>query len=82
VLVVGVGAAIHQPLSRVPENSLKFVVGLMLSAFGTFWAAEGAGAVWPGADLSIIAILVAYTAFAALLVRTLAERPAVRARAA
>lgn len=82
VLVVGVGAVIHQPLSRVPENTLKFVVGLMLSAFGTFWAAEGAGAVWPGADLSIIAILVIYTAFAALLVRTLAERPAVRARAA
>lgn len=50
VLVVAVGLAVHQPLSRVPENTLKYVVGLMLATFGTFWSAEGAGVSWPGSD--------------------------------
>jgi len=49
VLVVAIaGAAVRSPLSRVPENTLKFVVGIMLTAFGVFWGAEGAGAHWPG----------------------------------
>src|SRR5205085_7071218 len=48
VLVAAVGAAVRAPLARVPENTLKFVVGIMLTAFGTFWGAEGAGAHWPG----------------------------------
>lgn len=62
VLVVGAGVAIHQPLTRVPENTLKFAVGLMLSSFGTFWAAEGAGVSWPGSDASILGILVVLAA--------------------
>lgn len=57
VLVVAVGLVVHEPLTRVPENSLKFVVGLLLTSFGTFWAAEGAGVSWPGTDLAILGIL-------------------------
>ena len=51
VLVVGVIA--HRPLSRVPENTLKFGVGVMLSAFGVFWTGEGLGVDWPGQDLAL-----------------------------
>jgi uncharacterized membrane protein len=57
VLVVIVGIAVHRPLTRVPENTLKFAVGLLLSSFGTFWAAEGAGVTWPGSDGAILGIL-------------------------
>ncbi len=62
VVVLLAGAILHRPLSRVPENTLKFTVGLLLSSFGTFWAAEGAGAVWPGGDAAIIGILAVYAA--------------------
>ncbi|MFZ1727504.1 MAG: hypothetical protein WBO29_16665 [Albidovulum sp.] len=54
VLVLAIGAAVHKPLSRVPENTLKFGVGVMLSAFGVFWTGEGIGAHWPGADLVLL----------------------------
>ncbi len=58
ILIVGVaGVAIHAPLSRVPENTMKFAVGVMLTTFGTFWSAEGAGVKWPGSDLAILGIL-------------------------
>ncbi|WP_407542219.1 hypothetical protein Q0M94_18340 (plasmid) [Deinococcus radiomollis] len=60
VVVMGLGLVLHRPLSQVPENTLKFTVGLMLSSFGTFWAAEGAGAVWPGGDSTILALLALY----------------------
>jgi len=53
LLVVTVGAIVHRPLARVPENSLKFGVGVMLSAFGVFWTGEGLGIDWPGQDLMI-----------------------------
>ena len=53
LLVVIVGAVVHRPLARVPENSLKFGVGVMLSSFGVFWTGEGLGIVWPGQDLMI-----------------------------
>jgi uncharacterized membrane protein len=74
VLVLVVGALVHRPLSQVPENALKFAVGLMLSTFGTFWAAEGAGAVWPGADLSILGLLALYGTLSYVLVTTLRSR--------
>ena len=48
VLVAGVGVAVRAPLARVPENTMKFAVGIMLTTFGIFWSAEGAGAHWPG----------------------------------
>jgi uncharacterized membrane protein len=58
VLVGAVGAVARQPLARVPENSLKFAVGTMLTTFGIFWAAEGSGAHWPGDDASLPGVLV------------------------
>ena len=54
LLVAGAGFAVHRPLARVPENTLKFAVGVMLSAFGVFWTGEGLGVAWPGADLAIV----------------------------
>jgi len=71
VIVVGVGVAVHQPLSRVPENTLKFAVGLMLATFGTFWSVEGTGAQWPGSDAAIVAILAVYTVVSLIYVRLL-----------
>ncbi|HYQ11676.1 MAG TPA: hypothetical protein VEP92_11035 [Gaiellaceae bacterium] len=57
VLVAGVGIAVRAPLARVPENTLKFAVGVMLTTFGIFWSAEGAGAEWPGGDAAILGVL-------------------------
>jgi uncharacterized membrane protein len=57
LLVAGVGFAVHRPLARVPENTLKFAVGVMLAAFGIFWTGEGLGVAWPGADLAIVAFV-------------------------
>lgn len=54
-LVAIVGLGVHRPLARVPENTLKFAVGVMLSAFGVFWTGEGLGVAWPGEDLAIVA---------------------------
>ncbi len=59
-LVVLLGLVIHEPLSRVPENTLKFIVGILLSAFGTFWFGEGIGAVWPTGDLAIVFLALAF----------------------
>lgn len=68
VLVVIMGVAVRGPLSRVPENTMKFVVGIMLTAFGIFWGAEGAGASWPGADLSLLVIAPSVAVFCLILV--------------
>jgi uncharacterized membrane protein len=57
VVVLVAGIVAHAPLARVPENSLKFAVGVMLSAFGIFWAAEGAGVVWPGGETAIFGLI-------------------------
>ncbi len=57
VLVTGVGIAIRAPLARVPENTLKFVVGVLLTSFGMFWGVEGAGGSWPGSDAALLAII-------------------------
>ena len=59
IVIVGfAGVLVHAPLSRVPENTMKFAVGAMLTTFGTFWAAEGVGVNWPGSDAAIPGILV------------------------
>ena len=55
--VVAAGLAVRAPLARVPENTMKFAVGVMLSAYGTFWAAEGAGLSWPAGDASLIGLV-------------------------
>lgn len=65
VLVALIGLFVHRPLTRVPENSLKFVVGLMLTSFGVFWTGEGLGAEWPGDDLALVAIFVVLSLFSA-----------------
>ena len=68
LVVTALGLALHRPLARVPENTLKFVVGVLLSAFGTFWVGEGAGLAWPGSDLAIPCLMAAYLAIALCLV--------------
>jgi len=64
LLVVALGVALHRPLARIPENTLKFLVGALLSAFGAFWVGEGAGLAWPGADWSILVLIAAFLALA------------------
>ncbi|MEO8240928.1 MAG: hypothetical protein ABI832_01380 [bacterium] len=73
ILVLLVGAAVHRPLVQVPENTLKFVVGLMLSSFGVFWTGEGLGAAWPGEDLALIGIFATFLIFALAAVRLLGK---------
>lgn len=68
LVIIALGLVVHRPLARVPENTLKFVVGILLSAFGTFWVGEGAGFVWPGSDLAIPVLIAAYLMIALCLV--------------
>jgi Ca2+/H+ antiporter, TMEM165/GDT1 family len=75
LLVAAAGLVVHRPLARVPENTLKFAVGVMLSAFGVFWIGEGLGVPWPGEDLAIVVFAALFLA-AALLAVALARRPA------
>jgi uncharacterized membrane protein len=74
-VVAAAGVAVRAPLSRVPENTMKFVVGIMLTAFGTFWGAEGAGASWPGSDVALLAIVPAVTAFGLIMVAVMRAAP-------
>ena len=79
LLVILIGLALHRPASRVPENAMKFVVGTMLTSFGTFWTGEGLGIAWWGADLSLLILAGFYLAVSAALVaaaRTRTEVPA------
>jgi uncharacterized membrane protein len=71
ILVTSVGIAVRAPLARVPENTLKFAVGLMLTSFGIFWSAEGAGAHWPGDDASLVGVLAFVCLVSALFIRLL-----------
>jgi uncharacterized membrane protein len=78
-LVAGAGVALHRPLARVPENTMKFAVGVMLTSFGMFWGTEGAGASWPGGDAALLviipAVLLCSTAMVPWLRRVHAARP-------
>ena len=74
VLVTIAGFVIHKPLSKVPENSMKFIVGILLTSFGIFWGAEGAGADWPHHDLSLLVIIPAVVALCYVLVEILKVR--------
>jgi uncharacterized membrane protein len=72
LLVAAVGVIVHRPLARIPENTLKFAVGAILSAFGVFWTGEGLGVEWPGADLAIVgfgAMFLAVSCAAVILTR-------------
>lgn len=62
--VAALGFALRAPLARVPENTLKFVVGIMLTAFGIFWGGEGAGAAWPGSEAALLVLVPAVAVFA------------------
>lgn len=73
-LVLIGGAIAHRPLSRVPENMLKFGVGVMLSAFGVFWTGEGLGVQWPGNDLALF-VLAAIFLIAGLGAAQMVRRP-------
>jgi len=73
-LVLAVAIVVRRPLAGVPENQLKFAVGLMLVTFGTFWAGEGLGIEWPGADLAILALGLGYLVISAAAVRYVSLR--------
>jgi uncharacterized membrane protein len=82
LIVLGAGIALHRPLARVPENTIKFAVGLLLSTFGTFWSVEGLGWFgpndasihWPGGDAAIPVLLAAWALVAWGAVRLLGPR--------
>jgi len=77
VLLVGTaGVLVKQPLSQVPENTMKFVVGLLLTTFGTFWGGEGVGVQWPGSDLAILGVLAFVTIWSLGLVAALRSQRA------
>jgi len=75
ILIALAGVAIRAPLARVPENTMKFVVGVLLTSFGTFWGAEGAGAHWPGSDAALLALIPAVLLFALGLAVVMRHRP-------
>jgi uncharacterized membrane protein len=87
VVVAGIGALASRPLSAVPENALKYAVGLMLATYGTFWAVEGLGVLhggrslsWPGGDLALLGVLAGWLLLSRALVAVLPRlRPEVRA---
>lgn len=68
ILVILMGFALRQPLTRVPENTLKYAVGVLLSAFGVFWVGEGLKLGWPGEDLSLLGLVAGFLAVSALAV--------------
>jgi uncharacterized membrane protein len=74
LVVAGAALAVRAPLARVPENTMKFAVGVMLTAFGTFWGAEGAGARWPGSDAALLVLVPAVAVLAAALSVVLRRR--------
>ena len=69
LLVVLLGVALHRPVAAIPENALKFLVGVMLCAFGTFWVGEGMALTWPGGDAALAGLNAGYLAVALMLVR-------------
>jgi len=77
-LVLMVGAIAHRPLSKVPENTLKFGVGVMLSAFGVFWTGEGLGVDWPGHDLALF-VFAGLFLVAGLMAARMVRRPVMEA---
>jgi len=76
--VAGLGLVLHRPLARVPENTLKFAVGVILSAFGVFWTGEGLGVAWPGGDFAIVGFAAMFLAVSSAAI-VLGRRPKTRA---
>jgi uncharacterized membrane protein len=78
LLVAALGLLLHRPLARVPENALKFTVGVLLSAFGTFWVGEGTAVAWPGGEWAILYLIAAWLIVAAEMVAVTRNRAAHR----
>jgi uncharacterized membrane protein len=82
LVVIAIGVVAREPLARVPENAMKFAVGVLLTSFGTFWGAEGAGASWPGGEAALPGLVVVIGAGSLALVgelRNFSGRSAARA---
>lgn len=77
MLVVAAGVAVRKPLARVPENAMKFVVGVLLTSFGMFWGGEGAGGAWPGSEAALLVIVPALVAISLGLVAVVRRGPGV-----
>jgi uncharacterized membrane protein len=76
LIVLAVGIALHRPLAKVPENALKFGVGVMLSSFGVFWTGEGLGIDWPGQDLALLVFALTFLAVGVATAAMLRRSPA------
>ncbi|SDR41899.1 Uncharacterized membrane protein [Rhizobiales bacterium GAS191] len=74
-VVLAIGVIVHKPLAQVPENTLKFVVGVMLSAFGVFWTGEGLGVNWPGEDLALVVFAALFLGIGLATAALLRRRP-------
>jgi uncharacterized membrane protein len=74
VVVVLVGLALRHPLARVPENKLKFAVGILISSFGVFWVGEGLGFHWPGEDLSILGLVAGFLLVSLIIIAAVRRR--------
>jgi len=73
-VVIFAGLLARRPLARVPENTIKFGVGLLLTSFGCFWGAEGVGVAWPGDELALLGVIAFFGAVSFALVRALRRR--------
>jgi uncharacterized membrane protein len=82
LLVLGTVVIVRAPLSRVPENTMKFAVGGLLTSFGTFWGAEGAGVEWPGGDIALAVLIPATLLLSAAMVAALRRTVSLAARPA
>jgi uncharacterized membrane protein len=79
LVVLAIVLMVRAPLSRVPENTMKFAVGALLTSFGTFWGAEGAGVAWPGGDIALAVLIPATFVVSLALVATLRRAAALPA---
>lgn len=79
MVVIVTGLALRAPLARMPENTLKYGVGVLLTSFGVFWGGEGAGASWPGSDAAVVVLIAIVAATALVLTALLRRRAAARA---
>ena len=82
VVVLIIGLALRRPLARVPENKLKFAVGVLISSFGVFWVGEGLGFHWPGQDLSILGLVAVFVLMSLIIVAAVRRRALVNFSAA
>ncbi len=73
LVVIGAGTLVQAPLQRIPENTLKFIVGIMLTTFGTFWSGESFGINWPFSDLFLLLLALIYLVASILLITAMKQ---------